>query len=129
MNFIFRSIKSLKERKGKTLIILAIMLTVCLVILTSFSIQSATNLASVMARQKLGADVTLSLDMDKLMKKNQEDAKDLNSGEKPKFEPIKVPVPLEYLTELKNSKYVDSYSLKSDTSANLDGLKAVGAED
>ncbi|WP_198160498.1 ABC transporter permease [Paraclostridium sordellii] len=129
MNFIFRSIKSLKERKGKTLIILAIMLTVCLVILTSFSIQSATNLASVMARQKLGADVTLSLDMDKLMKKNQEDVKDLNSGEKPKFEPIKVPVPLEYLTELKNSKYVDSYSLKSDTSANLDGLKAVGAED
>lgn len=69
MNFIFRSIKSLKERKGKTLIILAIMLTVCLVILTSFSIQSATNLASVMARQKLGADVTLSLNMDKLMKK------------------------------------------------------------
>ena len=129
MNFVFRSIKSLKERKGKTLIILAIMLTVCLVILTSFSIQSATELASVMARQKLGSEVTLSLDMDKLMKKNQEDAKDINNGEKPKFEPIKVPIPLEYLNELKNSKYVTEYSLKSNTSANLDNLTAVGADE
>ncbi|MDU1538090.1 MAG: ABC transporter permease [Paeniclostridium sordellii] len=129
MNFVFRSIKSLKERKGKTLIILAIMLTVCLVILTSFSIQSATELASVMARQKLGSEVTLSLDMDKLMKKNQEDAKDINNGEKPKFEPIKVPIPIEYLNELKNSKYVTEYSLKSNTSANLDNLTAVGADE
>lgn len=124
MNFIFRAIKSLKERKGKTLITFSIILTICLVILTSFSIQSATELASISARQKLGAQVTLSQDMEKMMEENKSE-----NGEPKKFEPTKLPVPLTYINELKDSDYVLEYAVNSNTSANLNNLTAVGSDD
>ncbi|MCU9816321.1 hypothetical protein [Paraclostridium sp. AKS73] len=69
MNFIFRAFKSLKERKVKTLITFCITLIICIATLTSLSIQSATQIASSSAKQKLGATVTLSQDMKKTMEK------------------------------------------------------------
>ncbi len=124
MNFIKRAIKSVKERKGKSLLILSIMLTVCIVILTSFSIQSATEVASVMARQKLGANVSLVADMDKLKEQMMSEAE---SGER--FKPQPTPLPIEYLKELKSSDYVNDYYITSNTFANLEELEAVGSEE
>lgn len=124
MNFVIRAIKSLKERKGKTLIILAIMLTVCLVILTSFSIQSATEVASVVARQKLGAEVSLVPDMDKIMENGREPGQNDRLGP-----PEPHPITLDYLNELKDLDHVTDYYIKSNATANLNNLTAIGAEE
>ncbi|GAA0702053.1 ABC transporter permease [Paraclostridium ghonii] len=127
MNFIFRAFKSLKERKLKTLITFCITLIICIAALTSFSIQSATQIASLSAKQKLGATVTLSQDMKKMMENNSESQQE--DGNPPKFKPEKISVPLSYLDEFKNSKYVVNYAISSNTSANLEGLSAVGSSD
>ncbi|OXX84075.1 hypothetical protein AVM15_06620 [Paraclostridium benzoelyticum] len=127
MNFIFRAFKSLKERKVKTLITFCITLIICIATLTSLSIQSATQIASSSAKQKLGATVTLSQDMKKTMEKNSENQE--NDDSQPRFKPEKIPVPISYLDELKKSSYVVDYLISSNTSANLDGLSAVGTSE
>ncbi len=126
MNFIFRGFKSLIERKGKTFIMFLIMLTVSLVTLTSFSIQSATNLASDSARQKLGAVVTLTQDIEKLMQEAKNNSEGGMRGQKIE----QVPVPISYIDELTSSEYVIDYSVTSNSPANLDDtLLAVGVEE
>ena len=131
MNFIFRAAKSLKERIGKTIIIFAVMLTVCIVILAGFSIKSATEKAAILARQELGATVTLSVDQQKLMesaRKDQSSAGD-NSSKGNKIKISSTPVPLDYLDELKDSKYVIGYTVTSTTNVNVDGINQVGQDD
>lgn len=135
MNFLTRAFKSLKARKGKSFIIFTIMTTICMVILTSFSIQTATEVASIYARQKLGAEVSLTVDNEKMMQKSLEENQGSQSDGEPtpggkRFSPQQYPIPLEYLNELKDSQYVTDYYIKSSTSANLgDDLVAVGAEE
>ena len=132
MNYVFRALKSLKERSGRTIIIFAVMLTVCAVILSAFSIQSATDAAAILARQKLGAEVSLTVDREKMMEKLQSE---LNAGQpteggKPnRMTFTSSPIPLEYLDELKGSSYLINYSVSSTTGANLQDLLAVGVEE
>lgn len=126
MNFVFRGFKSLIERKGKTFIMFLIMLTVSIVTLTSFSIQSATNLASDSARQQLGAVVSLTQDIEKVMQEARNNSEEGMRGQK--IEQVLVPV--SYIDELISSEYVIDYSVTSSAPANLDDtLLAVGVEE
>ena len=128
MNYAFRAIKSLKERFGRTIIVFAVIITVCTVILSAFSIKSATEKAADMAREKLGAEVTLSVDMQKMMEEAREEMMNSgNKGNKVKF--TATPIPLEYLEELAKSEYVIDYSITSTTGVNLKDLLAVGVEE
>lgn len=133
MNFIFRAFKSLKERVGRSIIVLAVMLTVCIVVLSGFSIKSATEQAAVLARQELGATVTLTVDQEKMMEaqrqemQGQEGGQGEPGGQRMKF--TQTPVPLGYLNELATSEYVVSYSATTSGSANIENMVAVGAEE
>lgn len=128
MDFILRGLLSLKKRKSKGIILLGIMLIVCLVILSGFGIQSATKAAAILARQKLGAEVTLMQDMQKTMEKmrSQQDA----SAEPVRGKGItRASVPIEYLDQLKSLEHIEGYSLENSTGANLgDGVVAVASE-
>ena len=66
MNFMKRAILSMKKRVGTSLILMAVFLIVTNLVLAGFTIQNASKKAADAARKKLGADVTLSLDFDKL---------------------------------------------------------------
>ncbi|MGL5352839.1 MAG: ABC transporter permease [Clostridium sp.] len=128
MDFIFRGLLSLKKRKGKGLILLAIILIVCLVILSGFGIQSATNASAVLARQKLGAEVSLTQDVQKTMEKMREEQATKTEGVKGRGI-TRAQVPVAYLDELKNLENVESYSLENSTGANLEtGIVAVSSE-
>lgn len=108
------------------------MLTVCTVILSAFSIQSATGTAAIMARQKLGAEVSLTVNREKMMEKLQGGAnvsQEVEGGRPNRMIFTSTPIPLEYLDELKNSGYVIDYSVSSTTGANLQDLFAVGVEE
>ncbi|MED0939744.1 ABC transporter permease [Bacillus mobilis] len=119
MNFMKRAILSMKKRVGTSLILMAVFLIVTHLVLAGFTIQNASKKAADAARKKLGADVTLSLDFDKLGQKAQE------TGEMPKPPQLDT----KETDQLAKSKYVKDYNYKANTFGISDGLKLVGASD
>ncbi|PEK14391.1 permease [Bacillus toyonensis] len=119
MNFMKRAILSMKKRVGTSLILMAVFLIVTNLVLAGFTIQNASKKAADAARKKLGADVTLSLDFDKLGQQAQK------TGEMPN--PPKLNT--KEADQLAKSKYVKAYNYISNTFGISDGLKLVGASE
>ena len=119
MNFMKRAILSMKKRIGTSLILMAVFLIVTNLVLAGFTIQNASKKAADAARKKLGADVTLSLDFDKLGQQARE------TGEMPN--PPKLN--MKEADQLAKSKYVKDYNYISNTFGISDGLKLVGASE
>ncbi|MDI6676583.1 ABC transporter permease [Bacillus wiedmannii] len=119
MNFMKRAILSIKKRIGTSLILIAVFLIVTNLVLSGFTIQNASKKAADAARKKLGADVTLGLDFDKLGQQARE------TGEMPN--PPKLNTKEAY--QLAKSKYVKDYNYIGNTFGISDGLKLVGASE
>ncbi|MGG0730243.1 ABC transporter permease [Bacillus paramycoides] len=119
MNFMKRAILSMKKRIGTSLILMAVFLIVTNLVLAGFTIQNASKKAADAARKKLGADVTLGLDFDKLGKQARE------TGEMPN--PPKLNT--KEADQLAKSKYVKDYNYITNTFGISDGLKLVGASE
>ncbi|PEK62987.1 ABC transporter permease [Bacillus wiedmannii] len=119
MNFMKRAILSMKKRIGTSLILMAVFLIVTNLVLSGFTIQNASKKAADAARKKLGADVTLSLDFDKLVQQARE------TGEMPN--PPKLNT--KEADQLAKSKYVKDYNYITSTFGISDGLKLVGASE
>ncbi|MDR4924450.1 permease [Bacillus thuringiensis] len=119
MNFIKRAILSMKKRIGTSLILMAVFLIVTNLVLAGFTIQNASQKAADAARKKLGADVTLGLDFDKLGQQARE------TGEMPK--PPKLNT--KEADQLAKSKYVKDYNYITNTFGISDGFKLVGASE
>lgn len=62
MNFLKRAMLAVTRRKGKTLILFVIFAAIANLVLAGLAIQHATSYASVLARQKLGGQLTLRFD-------------------------------------------------------------------
>lgn len=119
MNFIKRAILSMKKRIGTSLILMAVFLIVTNLVLGGFAIQNASQKAADSARKKLGADVTLGLDFDKLGKQARE------TGEMP----IVPDLNIKEAEQLAKSQYVKDYNYITGTLGISDGLKLVGASE
>ncbi|MFA2691415.1 ABC transporter permease [Bacillus mycoides] len=119
MNFMKRAILSMKKRVGTSLILMAVFLIVTNLVLAGFTIQNASKKAADAARKKLGADVTLSLDFDKLGQQARE------TGEMP----IPPKLNTKEADQLAKSKYVKDYNYITSTLGISDGLKLVGASE
>jgi len=114
-----RAILSMKKRVGTSLILMAVFLIVTNLVLAGFAIQNASKKAADAARKKLGADVTLGLDFDKLGQQARE------TGEMPK--PPKLNI--KEADQLAKSKYVKDYNYITHTFGISDGFKLVGASE
>ncbi|MDR5045649.1 ABC transporter permease [Bacillus thuringiensis] len=119
MNFIKRAILSMKKRIGTSLILMAVFLIVTNLVLAGFTIQNASKKAADAARKKLGADVTLGLDFEKLGQQARE------TGEMPK--PPKLNT--KETDQLAKSKYVKDYNYITHNFGIADGFKLVGASE
>ncbi|MBE7121709.1 ABC transporter permease [Bacillus cereus] len=119
MNFMKRAILSMKKRVGTSLILMAVFLIVTNLVLAGFTIQNASKKAADAARKKLGADVTLSLDFDKLGQQARE------TGEMPNPPQLNT----KEADQLAKSKYVKDYNYITNTFGISDGLKLVGASE
>lgn len=119
MNFMKRAILSMKKRIGTSLILMAVFLIVTNLVLSGFTIQNASKKAADAARKKLGADVTLSLDFDKIGQKAKE------TGEMPNPPQLDA----KETDQLAKSKYVKDYNYIANTFGISDGLKLVGASE
>ncbi|EOO20990.1 MULTISPECIES: ABC transporter permease [Bacillus cereus group] len=119
MNFMKRAILSMKKRVGTSLILMAVFLIVTNLVLAGFTIQNASKKAADAARKKLGADVTLALDFDKLGKQARE------TGEAPNPPQLKT----KETDQLAKSKYVKDYNYLTNNFGIADGFKLVGASE
>ncbi|MGQ3738624.1 ABC transporter permease [Bacillus sp. Fil] len=119
MNFIKRAILSMKKRIGTSLILMAVFLIVTNLVLAGFTIQNASKKAADSARKKLGADVTLGLDFDKLGKQARE------TGEAPNPPQLNT----KETDQLAKSKHVKDYNYITSNFGIADGFKLVGASE
>lgn len=69
MSFIKRALLAVTRRKGKSFILFIIFAAIANMVLAGLAIQHATDYASVLARQKLGGQLTLRYDMQSAMQK------------------------------------------------------------
>lgn len=136
MNFFKRAILSIKSRLSKTLLLFTVITTICLLVLSGISIQTASKAAGVLARQQLGAEVTLKVDTQKMresmMKSKESSPSGTPSGEPPSVErmkPTMTPISTEYIDELLKSEYVEGYLAQSSTSLLASNFTAVGSSD
>ncbi len=109
----------MKKRIGTSLILMAVFLIVTNLVLAGFTIQNASKKAADAARKKLGADVTLGLDFDKLGQQARE------TGEMPK--PPKLNT--KEADQLAKSKHVKDYNYITNNFGIADGFKLVGASE
>ncbi|MEH7785254.1 ABC transporter permease [Bacillus thuringiensis] len=119
MNFMKRAILSMKKRIGTSLILMAVFLIVTNLVLSGFTIQNASKKAADSARKKLGADVTLGLDFDKLGKQARE------TGEMPNPPQLNT----KETDQLAKSKHVKDYNYITSNFGIADGFKLVGASE
>lgn len=133
MNFFKRAILSIKSRWSKTLLLFTVITTICLLVLSGISIQTASKAAGVLARQQLGAEVTLKVDTEKMRESmmNARNSSDSSSegGAREKMKPTMTPVSTEYIDELLSSEYVEGYIATSSTSLLASNFTAVGSSD
>jgi putative ABC transport system permease protein len=114
MNFLKRAVLSVKARKGKSLLQIVVFSVICVLVLAGLSIQSAAKKSSDLAREKLGADVTLQVDMEKLREQMQQQMQSQQTqGVRQRFQPT--PIPVEAAEELTKYDQIKGYNLYSST--------------
>lgn len=126
MNFFKRAWLSMKARKGRSILQLIIFTVVCVLILSGFTIQSAADKASELAREQLGGTVTLTVDREKQMQAMRDEvaSSDSSSTEsKPQFESS--PIDVSDANELAKLNHVASYNYYSSTQALASGFDPI----
>ncbi|MBX9975824.1 ABC transporter permease [Cytobacillus firmus] len=124
MNFLKRAFLSVKARKGKSILQIFVFTVICVLVLAGLSIQTAAEKSGDLARQKLGADVTLQADMEKL--REQAMSEQQSGGERVQFQ--SVPVPLEAAEELASYDQIKGYNFYSSTTGLASGFEPIESE-
>lgn len=117
MNFIKRAFWNMKAKKGKTLLQLFVFTVICVFVLSGLTIQSAAQKSSELARQELGGSVTLQVDRQKQIEKQQD------SGEKRSFK--STPIKVSDANKLAALDHVKSYNYTTSASANAGNFDAI----
>ncbi|AIY82804.1 ABC transporter permease [Clostridium baratii] len=120
MNFLFRAFLSVVERKGKSIILFFVITTICIFVLSGISIQSATEKSEILARQKLGATVTLSQNMQKQKEQMREQA-----GGPGGFKMERNPISLEDVEKVLTLSHITGYNVTSSTEGIADGFNPI----
>ncbi|MEC1737729.1 ABC transporter permease [Bacillus mojavensis] len=117
MNFIKRAFWNMRAKKGKTFLQLFVFAVICIFVLSGLTIQSAAQKSSDLARQELGGTVTLQVDRQKQMEKQQD------NGEKRSFE--STPIKVSDANKLTALDHVKSYNFITSASANAGNFDAI----
>lgn len=121
MDFLFRAFLSVKERFGKSIILFLVMTSICIFVLSGFSIESATEKAGILARQKLGATVTLAPNMEKIKEKMREE------GGQKAFKLERNPISLKDVDKVLKLDNIKSYNVTSSTEGIADGFTPISS--
>ncbi|TDL31953.1 ABC transporter permease [Jeotgalibacillus sp. S-D1] len=122
MNFIKRAYWSVTVRKGKSIILLVVLAVISVFVLTGLTIQTAAEESSILARQELGGDVTLTVDRQSLVENGVTERR-----KQAMFQTI--PIDIEDAESLIDSEHVEGFNFYSATSAMTNDFTAIGAEE
>ncbi|MEW9502179.1 ABC transporter permease [Jeotgalibacillus marinus] len=121
MNFIKRALLSVKERKGKSLLQIFIFTVICVLVLSGLAIQSAAEKSSELARESLGADITLQIDRQAMMENIRE------SGGSP--QDMETGVPLSEAEKIASLDYLKGYNFFTSEVALANDFEAISTGD
>ncbi|NFD77180.1 ABC transporter permease [Clostridium botulinum] len=80
MNFLKRAMLSISKKKIKSLILFVVLLIIANMVLVGLSIQTATKKSTELARERLGSDVTLRVNEQKLMEQRRNNKEEGSSS-------------------------------------------------
>lgn len=127
MNFIKRAWLHLKAKRGKTGLLILINSAILVFVVSGLTIKSAADAAIQNAKNEAGASVTLQVNRESMMKKNQSSSSS-NSNEPPKME--MTPISLSVAQKIAKMNGVKSYSFISTTTASAgNGIKAISSSE
>ena len=127
MNFLKRSFQYSWDKKGKTLLMIAIFSAILIFVLAGLTIQSATELATKNAQKSMGATVTLQQNRESMFKKDDDNTSE-TSSKKGGFE--LTPIALEDAKNIGALSDVASYYFEAKTSVDAsEGIEAVSSSD
>ena len=127
MNFIKRAWLHMKAKKGKTGLLILINSAILVFVMSGLTIKSAADAAIQNAKNEAGASVTLQVNRESMMKKNQSSSSS-NSNEPPKME--MTPISLSVAQKIAKMNGVKSYSFISTTTASAgSGIKAISSSE
>ena len=132
MSFFKRACKAITRRLSRTIIMFIIFLAIANLIITGISIQNATDAAKVLARQKLGSQVTLSFDSEAAMKAAREEVKNSGDSDSKKgaglasitYEPITE----DMVKQMLENEHITSYNYVVNTNAYASSFEAITDE-
>lgn len=123
MNFLKRALLAVGRRKSKSFIMLIIFAVIANLVLAGFAIQHATESASVLARQKLGGQLTLSFDRQRAM---QQAVAASNGQERPRIQ--SEPITEEMAKAMSIQKNIIDYNYIVNANGLADGFEPVVTE-
>ena len=122
MNFLKRAILAVTRRKGKSVIMFVIFAAIANMVLAGLAIQHATESASVLARQKLGGQLTLRYNQESAMQKAR------TAGEqRPRIQ--SEPVTEEMAKLVASQKNIVDHNYLVNANGTAEGFTAVVTED
>ena len=124
MSFLKRGFTSIIKRKSRNIILFVILFVITNLVLSGFSIKSASKESAKLARQKLGATVTYEYDMQKAMEASRSESDSSTDGGK-RTMPTPEPVSLETAKNIADSEYVQGYNFVNSTVVNSDSINPV----
>lgn len=123
MNFIKRAWFAVIRKPSRTIIMLIIFAAIANLVLTGFAIQHATDMASTLARQKLGSTLTFQFNNQAAMEKARQSA---GTNGRPNFSSItREPVTETMVSTIAAQKNVMDYNIIVKTDAMASGFTAV----
>lgn len=132
MSFFKRAFMAITRRVSRTIIMFIIFLAIANLILTGIAIQNATDTAKVLARQKLGSQITLSFDSEAAMKTAREEMKNSESSSNKKGAGLATityeEITEDMVTQMLENKYITSYNYVVNTNAYASSFEAITDE-
>lgn len=125
MNFLKRALLAVTRKKGKTFIMFIIFAAIANMVLAGYAIQHATEYASVLARQKLGGELTLKYNTQKAMEKAREEGQ--QGGERPRIQ--SEPVTEDMVSKVAVQENIVNYNYIVSASGIADGFEPVTTEE
>lgn len=120
MNFLKRAFLAVIRRKGKSIIMFIIFAAIANLVLAGLAIQHATDYASVLARQKLGGQLTLRFDTQKAFQQAQSTTQ---SGQRPNIQ--RLPVTDAMVKLVASQKHITGYNNIVNANGLAQGFTAV----
>ncbi len=132
MSFLKRACMAITRRVSRTIIMFIIFLAIANLILTGIAIQNATESAKVLARQKLGSQITLSFDSEAAMKAAREEMKSSENSSDKKGAGLATityeEITEDMVTQMLENKHITSYNYVVNTNAYASSFEAITDE-